>query len=85
MLWGSEKKSAFVSRDAVFDEESMLQEKSNTNDKMQAGASDSSANSQRKEFEFSDDLNKYVGLDEDSSKMETGRKLPKSNRCNLNC
>jgi len=67
MLWDPEKKSAFVSRDAVFDEESMLQEKSNTNDKMQAGASDSSANSQRKEFEFSDAPNKHVGSDEDFS------------------
>ena len=53
--------------------------------KSQVGASNSSTDSQRKEFEFSDDLNKYVGLDEDSSKMETGRKLPKSNRCNLDC
>ena len=79
------KKSAFVSRDVVFDEESMSQENSKTEDKSQVGASDSSADSQRKEFEFSDDLNKYVGLDEDSSKMETGRKLPKSNRCNLDC
>jgi len=33
MLWDPEKKIAFVSRDVVFDEESMLQEKSKTKDK----------------------------------------------------
>ena len=32
-LWDPEKKSFFVSRDVVFDEESMLKEKSKTEDK----------------------------------------------------
>ena len=36
----------------VFDEDSILQVKSKTKDKVQDGASDNSAYSQRKEFEF---------------------------------
>jgi len=41
-LWDLKTKSPFTSRDVVFDEESMLQEKSKTEDKTQGGASDSS-------------------------------------------
>ena len=62
-FWGSEKKSVFVSKDMVFDEESILQEKSKTEDKAQGEASDNSADSQSKKFEFSDDPNKPVGSD----------------------
>ena len=42
-LWDPEKKSAYTTRDVVFDEESMLQEKSEAEDKAQGGASNSSA------------------------------------------
>ena len=66
MLWDP-KKSVFVSRDVIFNEESMLQEKSKTEDKVQGGTSNSSADSQSEEFEFLDDLNKLVGSDENSS------------------
>ena len=41
------KKSAFVSKDVIFDEDSMLQTKSKTEDEAQGGVSDSSADSQR--------------------------------------
>ena len=40
--------SAFTSRDVVFDEEAMLQDKSETKDKAQGGASDSSTDTQEK-------------------------------------
>ena len=72
-LWDPEKKSAFVSRDVAFDEESMLQEKLKTEDMAQGGASDSSADSLSKEFEFSDDPNKLVGSNEDSSDSDRDR------------
>jgi len=67
MLWDQEKKSAFISRDAVFDEDSMLQVRSKMEDMTQGEASNSSANSQKEEFEFSDDPIKPVGSDENSS------------------
>ena len=41
-FWDPEASRAFTSRDVVFDEESMLQERSETKDKMQGGAPDSS-------------------------------------------
>jgi len=59
----------FISSDVVFDEESMLYEKSKMEDKAQDWASVCSINSQRKEFEFSDDPNKPVGLDKESSNL----------------
>jgi len=51
-LWDPEKKSAFVSRDVVFDEKSMLQEKLNTEYKAQSRLSESSADSQSKKLVF---------------------------------
>jgi len=39
-LWDPEKKSAFISRDVVFDEDSILQAKSKMKDKAQGGALD---------------------------------------------
>jgi len=66
-LWDPEKNTVFVIRYVVFDENSMLQVKSKTENKAQGGASDSSTDSQREEFEFSDEPIKPVGLDEDSS------------------
>jgi len=57
----------------VIFEEPMLQKKSKTKDKAQGGASDSFADSQRKEFEFSDDPSKPVELDEDSSDSNRDR------------
>ena len=47
----------------VFDEDSMLQAKSKTEDKAQSRASYSSANSEREEFELSNDSNKPVRSD----------------------
>ena len=68
----------------VFDEESMLQKKSKTKDKTQSGASNSSTDSQNKEFEFSDDPTSLSGqMKTPQIQMETGRKLLKSNRCNI--
>jgi len=58
------KKSAFVSRNVIFDQINNLQEKPKTEDKMHGEISDSSADSQSKEFEFSDDDNKPGGSDE---------------------
>ena len=66
-LWDPEKKSTFVSRDVVFDEDSMLQAKSKMEDKAQGGASDNSVDFEIDEFELSDDPIKHVGSDEDSS------------------
>ena len=51
----------------VFDEESIFQEKSKTENKAQGEVLDSSTDSQSKEFDFSDDPNKTFGSDEDSS------------------
>jgi len=51
----------------------MLQEKSKTEDKAKGGASDSSADSQSKEFKFSDDLNELVGSNEDFSNSDGDR------------
>ena len=61
------KMSAFTSKDAVFDEELMLQEKSETEDKVQGGASDSSADTQRKEVKFLESPKRPDGSEEDSS------------------
>jgi len=67
-LWDPEKRSAFISRDVVFDENSMLREKSDTEDKAQGGASDSSAvDTQEKGVEFSDSPKKPERSEEDSS------------------
>jgi len=57
--------SVFVSRDVIFYDDLMLLAKSKTENKAQGEASDSSVDSQREEFEFSDDSNKSVGSDED--------------------
>jgi len=50
--------SAFTNRDVVFDE------KSETEDKAQSGASDSSADTQEKEFKFSKSPKRPVGSEE---------------------
>jgi len=42
-LWDPEKKSAFTSRDVIFNENSILREKLETEDKAQGGTSDSLA------------------------------------------
>ena len=47
-LWDPENRSAFTSRDVVFDEESMLREKSEMKDKTQGGALDNLADTQEK-------------------------------------
>jgi len=51
----------------VFDEESMLREKSETEDKAQGAASDSSADTQEKEVEFSESPKRSEGSEDDSS------------------
>ena len=66
-LWDPEKKIVFATRDLVFNEDSMLQVRSKTEDKTQCGTLDSLADSQRDEFEFSDYPIKPVRSDEDSS------------------
>ena len=51
----------------VFDEESMLHEKSEMKDKAQGGASDSSTDTQKKGVEFSENPKRPEGLEENSS------------------
>jgi len=51
----------------VFDKESMLREKSETEDKAQGRASDSSADSQEKKVEFPESAKRPEGSEEDSS------------------
>jgi len=51
----------------VFDEESMLREKLKTEGKAQGGASDSSADTQKKEVEFSESPKRPERSEEDSS------------------
>ena len=63
----------------IFDEGSMLQEKSKMEDKAQGEASDSSVNSQSKKFEFLDDPNKSAGSDENSLDSDGDTKVLKSN------
>ena len=53
----------------VFDEESMLREKSETEDKAQGAASDSSADTQEKEVEFSESPKRSEGSEEYSSDL----------------
>ena len=65
----------------VFDEESMFQEKSETEDKTQGGASYSStADTQEKGVEFSDSLKRPEGSKRTPQiQIETNRRLLKSN------
>jgi len=51
----------------VFDEESMLQEKSEMEDKTQGGASNSLVDTQEKEVKFSESPKRPEGSEEDSS------------------
>jgi len=66
-LWDIEKKSVLTNRDVVFDEKSMLQEKSEMVDKAQDGTSDSSTDTPKKDVEFSESLKRPEGSEEDSS------------------
>ena len=54
----------------IFDEESMLQEKSEMKDKVQGRSSNSSAETQKKKIEFSEIPKKPEGLEEDSSNSD---------------
>jgi len=49
-LWNPERRSAFTNRDVIFDEKSMLREKSEMKDKAQGGASDNSTDTQEKKL-----------------------------------
>jgi len=69
-LWDLEKRSVFTSKDVIFDEESMLREKSEMEDKLQGGALDSSADTQEKEVEFSQSPKRPEGSEEDSSDLD---------------
>ena len=60
-LWHPKSRSAFTSRDKIFDEKSMLQERSEMGDKTQGGALDSSINSQAKEVDFQLTLKSLMG------------------------
>ena len=60
-----ETRSTFTSRNVVFDEESMLQNKSETEDKAQGGDSDSSADTQEKGVEFSKSPKTPEGSEDD--------------------
>jgi len=57
----------FTSRDVVFDEESMFQEKSETEDRAQGETSDSSTDTQEKKVEFLESPKRLEGSEEDSS------------------
>ena len=65
---------AFINRNVIFDEESMLQDKSEPKDKAQGGASDSSANTQNKGVEFSESPKRLEGLEEDPSNSDGDNK-----------
>ena len=54
----------------VFDKESMLRKKLETEDKAQGEASDSSTNTREKGVEFSGSLKRPDGSDEDSSDLD---------------
>ena len=69
-LWDPEKRRAFTSRDVIFDEDSMLREKSETEDKAQDEASDSLVNTQEKEVEFSEKPKRPEGSEEESSDLD---------------
>jgi len=71
-LWNPEKKSAFTSRDVVFDKNSMLLEKSETENKTQGEASDRSVNTQKKGVKFSESLKRPEGSEENSSNPDGG-------------
>ena len=66
-LWDPEIRNAITSRVVVFDEESMLQEKSEMEDKAQDGASDNSADTQEIEVEFSESPKRPEGSEENPS------------------
>jgi len=79
-LWDPEKRSALTSSDVIFDEESILQEKSETEDKAQGGVLDSWVDNQEKKVKFSKSPKRPEGSEEDSSiQMEINRRLLKSN------
>jgi len=71
-LWDPE---TFTSRDVVFNEEPMLQERSKTEDKVKGRAQDSSADIQIKRVEFSNGSKKP----DRSNEMETNKRLLRSN------
>jgi len=54
----------------IFDEESMLREKSEMENKAQGGASDSLADTKKKEVEFSKSPKRPEGSEEDSSNSD---------------
>ena len=62
--------NAFTCRDEVFDEEAMLQEKIEIEDKTQSRASDSSAGTQKNRVEFSKNPKRSEGSKEDSSDID---------------
>ena len=72
--------SAFTSVDVIFDEKSILREMSETENKAQCGALDSSTDTLEKKVEFSENPKRPEESEEDSSEqMETNMRLLKSN------
>ena len=64
----------------IFDEESMLQEKSKIKDKAQGGVSNSSTDTQEKRVKFSESPKRLTGQKRiHQIQMETSRRLLKSN------
>ena len=74
--WNPETKSTFTSRDVAFDEEMMLQEKSETKNKAQGGAPDNSADTQEKRVEFSENPKRPEGSEENSSDSDRDNQEP---------
>ena len=62
--------SAFITRDVVFDEESMLHENSEMKNKTHGGAPDSSADTQEKGVEFSESPKRPEGSHKNSSDLD---------------
>ena len=71
---GSREKSTFSCKDVILDEEFMLQEKSEMEDKAQGGASDSLADTQEKELSSQRALKVLMGQKRTPHiQMETNR------------
>lgn len=65
-------KGAFTSKDVIFDEHKMLQEKSKAEDKTHSGAPNTSADSHIKKVKFLEDSKMHNGSNKDSSNLGGG-------------
>jgi len=78
-LWVPETRSAFTSKDVVFNDESMLQDKSEKKNKAQGGASDSLTDTQKRELSSQKVLKDLTGQKRTQIQMKTNKRLLKSN------